>query len=124
MNREIKFRAWNWENMIYANWISKWNFLIIDWWWRSIQNTKFWMKDPIIFISHKEWNLMQYTWLKDKNWKEIYEGDILQDKDDRFYREDNYDIVSIPDFHVWSDQEHMETYEIIWNIYENPELLK
>lgn len=86
--------------------------------------------------------LMQYTGLKDKNGKEIYEGDIVE-----FIGTNN-----IVKFGTYEDAEHcghygwyvediqkkkegydidsckytmgnLDTYEIIGNIYENPELL-
>jgi len=73
--------------------------------------------------------LMQYTGLKDKNGKEIYEGDILKtDFNDIaevkyglgcFHIESNQDYESITLFE-WSD----DMSEVIGNIYENPELIK
>ena len=74
----------------------------------------------------KDVELMQYTGLKDKNGKEIYEGDVLRIFDRNY--EVKVKIVSgckvfidygYPDEHngpcnYWS--------EIIGNIYENPEL--
>ena len=80
--------------------------------------------------------IMQYTGLKDKNSKEIYEGDILGYKtlahnrtwncivsfeDGSFiYREpspwDKYSIILRGD--------EMSSAEVIGNIYENPELLE
>ena len=85
---------------------------------------------------HPDNTLMQYTGLKDKNGVEIYEGDILSlirclDKHficmcNKLPDKDFTDVVifengeftcnelgNIPDY-----------YEIIGNIYENPELLK
>jgi uncharacterized phage protein (TIGR01671 family) len=83
--------------------------------------------------------LMQYTGLKDKNGKEIYEGDIIQEGsgpcgDTRGVVENvNGDTVvrflpgSIPD--DWNHEYYpvfglMDHSEIIGNIYENPELLE
>jgi hypothetical protein len=75
--------------------------------------------------------LMQYTGLKDKNGKEIYEGDIL-----RFYLDGEEFHTSPVSFHaemsafvltepVPEDMFVKECgYEVIGNIYESPELLK
>lgn len=66
--------------------------------------------------------IMQYTGLKDKNDVEIYEGDILQDKS---WPDDNKALgVMTWENWGWSQFHPLERFEIIGNIYENPELLK
>lgn len=64
--REIKFRVWN-EVMekMFA--------------WNEFLNTN--MKQTFIAPESTAMILMQYTGLKDKNGKEIYEGDILREYD-------------------------------------------
>lgn len=62
--REIKFRAWIKNNKRMEN---------------CIEINPFYIGDCDRFHwKHEEVELMQYTGLKDKNDKEIYEGDIIQ----------------------------------------------
>ena len=73
----------------------------------------------------------QYTWLKDKNWKEIYEWDICISDEIKWvieFKDWSYDIYKDWDIRYYSDSRsiYLDEFwiEVIGNIYENPELLK
>lgn len=124
--REIKFRAWDKseERMVYSG--TKQNDYPFVW---QIHNT------GIEIVEHDgtNWNtikdlvFMQYTGLKDKNGKEIYEGDIVEYKS--IYEWEKQPIkkakvvfengMFCPPGVIMD----LSRSEIIGNIYENPELL-
>lgn len=130
--REIKFRAWNKEKsiMCYDNEDNSKEYF------DGINSTEIGFinhrlsipKDDGVWYFRSRYDVMQYTGLKDKNGKEIYEGDIVKIGEYLTYE------VSINDFtqmHVIDNEMGMEELwknhkvcKIIGNIYENPELLK
>ena len=80
------------------------------------------------FTDFKEVVLMQFTGLKDKNGKEIYEGDILTyngitSNGNKIIREVNYNAETARfQSGMYPLTQSVELSEIIGNIYENPEL--
>lgn len=144
--RGIKFRVWDKENkeMIFqSDNTTKTN---------SVMETQFIFDDmgPWVFTKNylatawneiKSFELMQYTGLKDKNGVEIYEGDILRcwrsigEKGDsrgeyaRFlpvkYCNQWCQFVAVDkelkmQYGIW---QNFDVYEVLGNIFENPELL-
>lgn len=132
MNREIKFRVWD-------------------------KKENEWVVSPVI-ISHgtnvmvgrdrdgnpmyrEEIDIQQYTGLKDKNGKEIYEGDILRENLTLEMASDGESanvgrvFFAAGTFMIDGDgslYEHtysltpdiLEDYLVVGNVFENPELLK
>lgn len=113
MNREIKFRAWD----------KKQNKMRED---IQIFYGSFWD-----ILKDKSWVVMQFTGLTDKNGKEIYEGDIL---DNVYNKWKVFWVDNIASFRLEKQgventtismyqPEIISDCEIVGNIYENPELL-
>lgn len=75
----------------------------------------------------------EYTWLLDKNGKEIYEGDIIAWKNNAFGSEYQIDPARVDwngeqcGYTLWwyygNPLSQFYDLEVIWNIYEKPEIL-
>jgi uncharacterized phage protein (TIGR01671 family) len=125
--REIKFRAW------IKNGFDK---DIKPFMTYEIERIHFNIGEAGIDAEDCEWDmdnveLMQYTGLKDKNGKEIYEGDICKNGDwendahSYNYRKEVVEYIESEGcFKGWNYNVDGMTCEIIGNIYENPKLLR
>ena len=103
MNREIKFRAWSNETMDYFPETHT-----------ESLNANF---QPGGHGTGEEPIFMQYTGLKDRNGKMIYEGDVVDLSGYGDY------VVTFPFIHLYESNDENDIKEIKGNIYENPELL-
>lgn len=150
MNREIKFRAWDkiQEKMVYNVGIFPTGEAMFPMDYGAELNNKTaprFVESAFVEDGKEKWKdiLMQFTGLKDKNGKEIYEGEILKTCDNP-KGETNIGRVEWRNYmaqFVWYCKlktggaitcelsNHLEkegiaeSYKIIGNIYENPDLL-
>jgi uncharacterized phage protein (TIGR01671 family) len=119
-SRLFKFRAWNSNSMIYSN-----SYFNLECFFNAI---------------YEEGDiLMQFTGMLDENGVEIYEGDIVKVGGLRelvsyidgilccFNRgiHGNHTKVDIDSFEdiIVTSSDYFEPYQVIGNIYQNPELL-
>lgn len=146
MNREIKYRIWDNQNRRWitengyslhcnSNWaICPFTGMLTDYVGMDGEFGEVYIASPVpdYYMQDGEvtkeprYILMQYTGLKDKNGKEIYECDIVEIGDRKkevifnmgmFYIDENYgDIVPL--------SEVDNIIEVVGSIFETPELLK
>ena len=138
MNREIKFRVWdeihnvfipnNLYEIVFQLGSSSFGRMIMDW--------KNYKQEEYFYNPNQRLN--QYTGLKDRNGREIYEGDIIkfdletENINERYTEvvEYNQKLCSFEPL-GWAREVgdsyysvSIDNIEVIGNIYENPDLLK
>ena len=118
MNREIKFRAWDRREKQMKH-------------LGTLEELALWFK--IYPESYKDFDFMQFTGLKDKNGKEIYESDVVEVllperepieiqrmaiewEDTGFIIANNAYAISLHDI------DEYKAINVVGNIYENPSL--
>ena len=151
MNREIKFRGkCSPQSKYQGEWIT--GSLVVP---EIIKDNEL-----LIVVAHSDNckttyhvdkdTVGQFTGLRDKNGREIYEGDILTADEYPFMKDGNMNYIAVIEWFdydvcwyaslqlhrdskargisvntpAWFDKETAETYEVIGNIHDNPELIK
>lgn len=130
--REIKFRAWDYEDK------KMWKVVAISASiWGDCEEAHIRICDFDKSPCDEETNvrlsvsysLMQFTGLKDKNGREIYEGDVVlihqwNRKYEVIFESGMFKVKGNTRFSLCTTTNGELTCEVIGNIYENPELLK
>lgn len=133
MNREIRFRGLtiNTKRWVYGylaeietNWDYYNGYGLPTEYSKVIISTEYTTREAVDIIPE---TVGQYTGLKDKNEKDIYEGDILKDCDTReiktvIWHKNCFILRDTKGFYQWTYFE--DEHEVIGNIYENPDLLE
>lgn len=131
--REIKFRAWWKEAKIMVEVKCLRDNGSIEFFVPVSSGEKKWNELEVL-DEPEQYELMQFTGLKDKNGKEIYEGDVVRAKGDvvgsivffngAFMWTDGACHWQMVDWQIEKTAKKCEWAEIIGNRFENPELLK
>ena len=133
--RTIRFRAWDEQNKIMHN-----DFQFIksgdegnDWIVftsdkQTLQDSTHHFENPYF---GQQLKIMEYTGLKDKNGKEIYEGDVTKHHSHNTISKWIYSSRYLQFMSLESDGTHRyyfdidkDKLEVIGNIYQNPELME
>lgn len=130
--RDIKFRSWGGEKMLFNyQWIDSADPHIAGGVHRKCQFTDDRGRNKTTkTVGSNSHQVMQFTGLKDKDGVDIYEGDILQGIgsdifSDVFFRDGSYHLrLSENQGSNNLIQFRCKYYEVAGNIYENPELIK
>ena len=121
--REIKFKAWLKEERKMVN--VETLFIGIN--RLCFGNSK---TEDLFFRDFEEVELIQYTGIKDKNGKEIYEGDIVMlnniENDNMCIVEYEHSSYRLESWSLREDLSNVENrfLEVVGNIYENKNLLE
>jgi uncharacterized phage protein (TIGR01671 family) len=135
--RPLKFRIWVEGKMIYFDDLTLESFNKEVYKLTFNQSNEGYIHDDHLDTSYAKFDTMQYTGLKDKNGKEIYESDIVKDEFNEIY-EIKY-LVDFASFgmeeignrtylnflgRIFTEDKDYYQWEVIGNIHESPDLLE
>lgn len=135
MNRTLKFRVWDTKNKKFIDAIPPREYMLDSDDWNSGDCER--DGDPQYYINHilsetfdDRLGIQQYTGLKDKRGKKIYEGDIVEWKNnftgEICWSEEEVAFVlrSYTGGYSSINKTYKDRFKVIGNIFENEDLLK